>query len=433
MSTKVFQPTIKGKQNLISKKWDSKFIGREITYIFSLLILLVSGGVTSAFAEVCHSPFIKYLTTPEKYMYVMAVDADTKDNDFIAVVDVDIASPTYGKIINKLDLGSKGNELHHMGYTDDRTKIWAGGLFSPRMWIIDVASDPVNPKIIKVIEDATKITGFAAPHTFYAIPGRMLISYTSKADGTAPGGIAEFTNDGKFIRSIPLPEDAPYMYDLGIKPEINRMITTSWTSVNNFSKVFDRQDPNQFGNTLVVWDFKERKPIQIIKINEKPLLELRWARRPGANYGFTNVIGGDSLWMWNQKNGSFEFKKVADVGKGCAPASLRQSVDDKYLYVSCFGTSEIQAWDISDPEKPKLHDTVVPGLHHLNMMNITYDGKRMYITNSALSTVDYGANRFGVRLIQIGPDGKMKMDPFFDVDFTNLPTGPARAHDMLLY
>jgi selenium-binding protein 1 len=67
------------------------------------------------------------------------------------------------------------------------------------------------------------------------------------------------------------------------------------------------------------------------------------------------------------------------------------------------------------------------------MMHVTYDGKRMYVTNSVSSTYDYGAENFWVRLIRIGPDGKMKMDPFFNVDFTNLPTGPARTHDMLLY
>src|SRR5581483_1649001 len=339
-----------------------------------------------------------YLTKPEKYLYVMAMDADAKDNDFIAVIDVDLASPNYGKIINTVDLGSKGNETHHMGFTDDRTHIWAGGLFSSRIWIIDVASDPSHPKIVKVIEDTTKVTGLAAPHTFYAIPGRMLITFTSKADGTAPGGLAEFTNDGKFIRTILLPKDAPYLYDVAIKPEINRMITSSWTPLKNFSKPFGQNDPNQFGNTLVVWDFKERNPIQVAKIDEKLPLEVRWARKSGSNYGYTNVTGGDSIWMWNQRDGSLEFKRVADLGEGCLPADLRQSVGDKYLYVSCFGTNELQAWDISDPAKPKLHDTVYPGLHP-NMMHVTYDGKRMYVTNSFLSTYDYGTENFWIRLI----------------------------------
>ena len=59
----------------------------------------------------------------------------------------------FGTITYTLDLGSKGNETHHWGYTDDRTRIWAGGLLSSRIWILDVATDPAKPRIEKVLDD----------------------------------------------------------------------------------------------------------------------------------------------------------------------------------------------------------------------------------------------------------------------------------------
>ena len=40
--------------------------------------------------------------------------------------------------------------------------------------------------------------------------------------------------------------------------------------------------------------------------------------------------------------------------------------------------------------------------------------------------------RYALRLIHVGPDGRMKQDPFFNVDFSQAPNGPARPHDMLL-
>jgi selenium-binding protein 1 len=98
--------------------------------------------------------------------------------------------------------------------------------------------------------------------------------------------------------------------------------------------------------------------------------------------------------------------------------------------VSCFFSNEIQQWDVSDPQKPRLASTVVPGVQP-NMMHVTGDGKRMYITNSLLSTLDH-AGTFWVRLAHIGPDG-LKMDPFFNVDLNKFKTGPARGHDMLMY
>src|SRR5947208_8309376 len=105
-----------------------------------LAALVVLVAPAFAAAETCLSPFVKRLDRPEKYLYLFCVDADARDNDFVAVIDVDPDSASYGTITYTLDLGSKGNETHHWGYTDDRTKIWAGGLLSSRIWILDVAT-----------------------------------------------------------------------------------------------------------------------------------------------------------------------------------------------------------------------------------------------------------------------------------------------------
>ena len=78
----------------------------------------------------CLSPYVKRLDRPERYLYVFCVDADARDNDFVSVIDVNPDSSTYGTILNTVDLGTKGNETHHWGYTDDPTRIWAGGCFT---------------------------------------------------------------------------------------------------------------------------------------------------------------------------------------------------------------------------------------------------------------------------------------------------------------
>src|SRR5262249_15176670 len=121
-------------------------------------------------------------------------------------------------------------------------------------------------------------------------------------------------------------------------------------------------------------------------------------------------------------------RKLCDTGK--LPVDLRQSPDDKYLYVSCFLSDEIQQWDVSDLKNPKLHSTLKPGVQP-NMMHVTGDGKRMYITNTLRSTMDEKHDDLWVKLAHITPEG-MKLDPDFNVNLSKLPTGPARGHDMLL-
>jgi selenium-binding protein 1 len=392
-----------------------------------LLLGMLSLAPALATAETCLSPFVKRLDRPEKFLYVFCVDADAKDNDFLAVIDVDPDSATYGTLSHTLDLGTKGNETHHWGFTDDRTRIWAGGLLSSRVWIIDVATDPAKPRIETVLEDVPQKTGLSGPHTYYALPGRMLINFLGAADGGLPAGMAEFTNDGKFIRRIDNAKDAPYGYDVAIKPGLNRMVSSSFTPLRNYKKPLAQMDLKDFGSEMVVWDFKERKPLQVGKVGLTPL-EVRWSLKPENNYGFTNCAFDNSIWMFRgRSDGAYEFKKVAQTG--ALPADLRQSPDDRYLFVSCFGDNLIQQWDVTDPDQPKLFSTVSPGVQP-NMMHVTGDGKRMYVTNSLLSTLDH-AGRFYVRLVHVGPDG-MKVDPFFNVDLNKLPTGPARGHDMLV-
>jgi selenium-binding protein 1 len=402
----------------------SRLLRRPVYALVGLAALLCLGP---AGAETCLSPFVKRLDRPEKYLYVFCVDADAKDNDFLAVIDVDAKSDRRGQVVHQLDLGSAGNETHHFGFTDDRTHIWGCSLFSSRLFLIDVATDPAKPRLVKVLDDVPDKTGLTGPHTPYALPGRMLLSFLAGKDGGLPAGLAEFTNDGKFIRRIDNPSDAPYGYDVAVKPELNRMVSSSFTPPRNYRKPLARMDLKDFGSEMVVWDFKARKPLQVGKAGLAPL-EVRWSLKPGNNHGFTNCALDNSLWMFRgQDGGSYEFKKVARTG--ALPADLRQSPDDRYLFVSCFGDNLIQQWDVSDPDAPKLVSTASPVVQP-NMMHVTGDGKRMYVSNSLLSTLDH-AGRFYVRLIHIGPDG-MKVDPFFNIDLNTLPTGPARGHDMLL-
>src|SRR5262245_18837619 len=114
----------------------SQALGRPIL-VGGLLVLLAGlSCLAPTRAETCLSPFVKRLDRPEKFLYVFCVDADAKDHDFLAVIDVDLESPKYGQLIYQLDLGSSGNETHHFGFTDDRAHIWGCSLFSSRLFYI---------------------------------------------------------------------------------------------------------------------------------------------------------------------------------------------------------------------------------------------------------------------------------------------------------
>src|SRR5262249_56099862 len=113
-------------------------------------------------------------------------------------------SKTYGTIPPQLDLGSKGNETHHFGFTDDRTHIWGCSLFSNRIFVINVSDDPAKPKLVKTFDSSEK-TGLTGPHSPYALPDRMLISFLGAKRAALPPPMALFNHARTFAPPIPMP------------------------------------------------------------------------------------------------------------------------------------------------------------------------------------------------------------------------------------
>jgi len=69
------------------------------------------------------------------------------------------------------------------------------------------------------------------------------------------------------------------------------------------------------------------------------------------------------------------------------------------------------------------------------MLQLSFDGRRLYVTNSLYSTWDnqfYPGLRSWLMRIDCPPEGGMQIDPNFFVDLHDLPGGPARAHEVRL-
>ena len=247
----------------------------------------------------------------ESVVYVWTRDADEHEPDFISVVDADPGSATFGRIVDRAEASTTGNEAHHFGYTADAGRIFAGGLFSNQLFIYDVAANPKAPRLVRTL--SLDPTGYRGPHTLYAVPGGMLISMLGDVDGGGPGGLVRLDNDGNFREALPGPdhEGSPvYMYDVGIKPEMNRMITSSWAFPQHITEGLT--PPEQVGSAVVVWDWKESRVLQVENLDKAPL-EVRWMHGPKATGGFINCAYGNSLWYW-EDGGSRRDARISSRG-----------------------------------------------------------------------------------------------------------------------
>jgi selenium-binding protein 1 len=395
------------------------------TAMLLLVAALPVGLLTAPRGPEDESVFVRGLRPDqhESVLYVWSSDADQNDPDFLAVIDANPTSSTYGTIIATAPTSAPANEAHHFGYTVNADRIFAGGLFSNRLFIYDVATDPKHPKLVKTVPDLAASTGFSGPHTFYAVPGGVMIAMLGAKDGGAPGALVQLDNDGNFVKALPAPK---YMYDVGIKPELNLILTSSWAHPHAVKAGNTPMD--QVGDEVVAWDYKTGKVLQEEHLDKAPL-EVRWLHGATARGGFINCAFGNSVWHWEVgKDGKLAFTRVLKLADNAIPADMRISYDNRFLFVSLFGGGAVQQYDIADPMQPKLVSTVA--FPQAQMMKLTPDNKRLYVSNSLLSNLD-GKVPYRVRLLNVGPTG-MTLDPKFDVDFEHLPTGQARPHDMLL-
>ena len=116
------------------------------------------------------------IKSQEDYVYVWTLGVKGVGDgwDKLVTIDANPSSPRYGKVLHKVSVGGRG-EAHHMGFTDDRRYIWGGGLSDNRIWVFDIATDPAKPKLVQTIADMGEKSGYLGPHTYYALPGRMLV------------------------------------------------------------------------------------------------------------------------------------------------------------------------------------------------------------------------------------------------------------------
>ncbi|WP_119287700.1 selenium-binding protein SBP56-related protein [Azohydromonas sediminis] len=412
---------------------------------WAMLALAAALATTAVHAdETCNSPYTsKLIKGQEEYLHVwtLGVQGLGDGSDKLVTIDVRPGSKTYGQVVHTLSVGGRG-EAHHMGFTDDRRYLWAGRLDDNKIFVFDVGTDPAKPKLVRTIADFAQKTGYVGPHTFYALPGRMLIQGLSNTkDHGGVTGMALYNNQGGLVEKYDMPRGElaigkgdGYGYDIGINPQKNVLLTSSFTGWTNYMMdmgklVADAEAMKRFGNTMVVWDLKSMKPQKVLDVPGSPL-EIRWSLNPGDNWAVTATALTSKLWLIKQDaSGQWQAKEVATIGdpsKIPLPVDISITADGKGLWVNTFMDGKTRYFDLSNPEAPKQTYEKVTG-KQVNMVSQSWDGKRVYITSSLLANWDKKGADDEQFLRAFAWDGK-ELKPQFEVDFYKLKLG--RAHHM---
>ena len=402
-------------------------------------------GTLAAYAdETCNSPYMSGLIKGQEdfvHVWTLGVPGLGDGSDKLVTIAANPASKSYGKVVDKISVGGRG-EAHHMGFTDDRKYLWAGGLDDSKIYVFDVGTNPSHPKLVKTIDDLPAKTGYAGPHTFYALPGRMLIgnlSNTASKDGVT--GMSVYNNKGDFIAKYPMPtgdirqvKGDGYGYDIAVNPAKNALLTSSFAGSNNYMRdlgelIKDPEAMKHFGNTMVMWNLKSMQPEQIFAVPGAPL-EIRWALPEGQNWAITATALTSQLWLVKRDaGGAWVAKDVAAIGdpaKTPLPVDISITADAKGLWVNTFMDGTTHYFDLTDPEHPRQTYSKHTG-SQVNMVSQSWDGRRVYITSSLLSKWDKQGKDNEQFLRAFQWDGH-DLTPAFEIDFSKEQLG--RPHHM---
>jgi DNA-binding beta-propeller fold protein YncE len=291
----------------------------------------------------------------------------------IAIIDVDPASPAFGKTITDIPLPAD-LVAHHIFYNKNLTKAYVTALGKSELHVIDMTKQPYMPVRVQtpgcsVLEDVV----FSEDNkTFYV-----------SCMGTQNVLVGDAVVD-RPRRTIAL--DKPYPHGVAIQEKIDRLLATSTVRA---------ADLGDAGEAISVVELSTGMSLRSIKVSNKPSpagnapVEVLFApgSNPPAAY-VTNMYGG-TLWLlkWNAQNKDFDASQVFDFAtvKSGVPLEIYFNGKADRLYVTTAKPGNLHIFDVSGGvEEPKLIKSIpiAEGSHHVA---ITPDERYAFVQNALLN------------------------------------------------
>ncbi len=221
-----------------------------------LLLSFVIGFCLTTLFGVSVDGQTKNASSSSPYLFVWVGDADRKQTDFLAVIDVRPSSKHYGEIVKTLPTGVIGTIPHHTEHEMPKGGIlFANGFGAGQTFRFDL-SKPLNPRLLDSFGAAGE---YMHPHSFVRYPnGNVLSTFQMRGHGNkAPGALAELDPKGRVLRisdaADPNVEKFIRPYSLAVVPTLDRIIVTSAD--------MDATEPS---HVVQVWRYSDLKLIKSI-------------------------------------------------------------------------------------------------------------------------------------------------------------------------
>jgi hypothetical protein len=184
-------------------------------------------GLAAGHALLAQSP----PASPSGYLVAWAGDADRKSSDFLAVIDANSLSPSYGSVLRTVLVGAVGTNPHHSEHRfSPGHSLFVNGFGGNRTFRFDL-TDVLKPRMLGEVRNPLNLT---YPHSFERLPnGHVLATMQAHdVDFTGPGGLAEYDDEGRVVRSASaaapgVDNNILRPYSLAVLPAADRVVVAS--------------------------------------------------------------------------------------------------------------------------------------------------------------------------------------------------------------
>ena len=382
-------------------------------------------------------------------LYVWAGDAARLRPDFLAVVDFDERSPSYGQVIRTVPVpppGNVGNEPHHCNLSADKRVLACGGLLSvlssqPGVFFFDV-SRARHPRFLSsAATPRSSITD-----DFLPLPGGgFLVTQMGSASGGAPGRLAEFDRRLRLVGEHPLYPPADGFNPHGISADFSRNLLVTSDFILPVSTLDVWPGPVELRGGLRFWDLARREIVRTVFLPEA------WGSMdvkliPGDPHGravTANMFSG-LVYTVDPSDGSvvqsFDCEDIVPhvevpVRGGMVQLLAMPRSGDRLIFAS-FEAGQVGMLDIRDrnhfTQKAVVDLGVGAGPH---MIALTDDEARLVVSDYFLEEDRFGKIHFeGDRKVHVihVTDDSLELDARFQLDFATAFDFPARPHGVAM-
>jgi 56kDa selenium binding protein (SBP56) len=389
----------------------------------------------------------------EKTLYIWAGDQARVRPDFLAVIDFDELSPTYGRVLRRVLLpppGNVGNEPHHCHLSADKNILACGGLLSVLSGQNGIFFFDVSHARHPVFLFSTSAPKSSVTDDFLPLPtGGFLVTQMGSATGGTPGRLAEFDDKLDLVAEYPVrpPKDGFNPHGISASFRRNLLVTSDFINpVTTLNGVHG--DDVKLRGSLRFWDLAKREITRTVFLPEAlGTMDVKLIPRDPHGRAVTVNMFSGLVYTVDPTDGSvvqsFDCKDIVPhievpVRGGMVQLLAMPKSGDRLIFAS-FQAGQIGMLDISDRthrngfvQKAIVNLGVDAGPHDIAL---TKDDARLVVTDYFLNQDDFGKIHFEgdhkVHVIQVTHD-TLTLDTRFELDFNTAFAHPARPHGIAM-